>query len=332
MSAARRKRLLLVVCALVVVLLAAAMARLMLGVRIASPAEVFTVLGGGGRPSLRFMILDDRLPAVAAACLAGSALAVAGGLFQRLLRNPLASPDVIGIGYGASAATVAGMLVWGLSGWALTGFALLGALLTAAAIMAFAAGRGDTGPRLILSGIALGALLSAVVNLLLARTDVKLAADALRWLTGSVSDAAWEPLGILAVALVVLFALTATLARPLALLELGDDAARALGLRTGAARVAIVAVGAALCAAAVAVVGPLAFVSFMSHPLATRLLGGRGNLAVTALTGATLVVVSDLVASHLFGLSNGLPVGVVTGALGAPFLLWLLTRERSRTA
>lgn len=325
----RRTRVGLVSAALVLLLLLAAWARLSLGARIASPAQLLEVFSGGGRGALRFMVLQDRLPAVVAAVLAGAALALSGGLFQRLLRNPLASPDIIGVGYGASAATVIGMLVLGLGGWALSGLALLGALAVAGAILAMSLGKGDMGARLVLSGLAIGAALAAVVNLLLTRTDVRSAADALRWIAGSVTDATWEKLGVLALSLLVLALLTALVAPRLALLELGDDAARALGVRVTAARIAVVALGAALCAAAVAVVGPLSFVAFMCHPLATRLLGSRGNLAVTALTGSTLVVVSDLLAAHLFGIGNGLPVGVVTGALGAVFLLLVLSKERS---
>jgi len=319
-----------VVLCLVLITLLAASTRLALGTRIAAPGDILAVLTGGGRGALRFMILQDRLPAVISSVLAGAALAVSGGLFQRLLRNPLASPDVIGVGYGASAATVFGMLSLGLSGWWLTGFALVGAIAVGAAILAMALGGRDLGTRLILSGIAIGAALVAVVNLLLTRTDVRTAGDALHWLTGSVTDSSWPQLAALAGSLVVLLALTAWVAPGLALLELGDDTARSLGRRAGALRVGVVVLGAALTAVAVAVVGPLAFVSLMAHPLATRLLGGRGNLAVTALTGTTLVVVADLISAHLFGLSSGLPVGVLTGVIGAVFLLTLLSRERSR--
>lgn len=174
----RRARVGLVSAGLVLLLVLAAWARLSLGARIASPAQLLEVFSGGGRGALRFMVLQDRLPAVVAAVLAGAALALSGGLFQRLLRNPLASPDIIGVGYGASAATVIGMLVLGVSGWALTGLALVGALAVAAAILAMSLGKGDMGARLVLSGLAIGAALAAVVNLLLTRTDVRSAADA----------------------------------------------------------------------------------------------------------------------------------------------------------
>lgn len=326
----RAGRIAAVCTVLTLLLVLGASTRLALGARIASPSDILAVLTGGGRGALRFMILEDRLPAVMAAVLAGAALALAGGLFQRLLRNPLASPDVIGVGFGASAATVFGLLVLGWGGWLLTGAAMLGALLVSGAILLMSLGKGDMGARLVLSGIAIGAALSAVVNLHLTRTDVRQASDALRWLIGSVTDVSWEQLAVLAPAVAVLCVCAAAVSGRLGLLELGDDVARALGVRVVLARCAIVGVGAALCAVAVAVVGPLSFVALMSHPLASRLLGGRGNLAVTTLTGATLVVVSDLLAAHFFGVGHGLPVGVVTGALGAVFLLVLLTRERSR--
>jgi iron complex transport system permease protein len=318
----------------IAVFLAIGMVRMSLGTHPAAPSDVVDVLVGGGRPSLRFQILDDRLPSWAAAVLSGAGLAVSGGLFQRLLGNPLASPDIIGVGYGATAATVIGLLIFSLTGAALTVFALAGALLTVTIILGLSAlAPGQTGvgkrlgDRMILAGIALGAMLLATVQYVLSRAQLRSAGEALHWLSGDVTNLSWTDLGGLAACLVFLFICVWVLHLRLGVMELGDDTAQALGVRPQLIRVSVVAIGAALTAVVVAVVGPLAFVALMSHPIALRVVGGRGNLVVTALVGATVVAASDLLAAHLFGLSAGVPAGVVSGAFGAPFLLWLLAKK-----
>ena len=326
-------RPILVAAALVALIGACGLARLMLGPRVFLLGDLWLVATGQATTFAAFSVLQDRLPALVAAALAGIGLSLAGALYQRLLGNPLASPDIIGIGYGASAATVIGMLVLGWSGLALAGAALLGAVMVAAAIMLLAASRaGGFGDRLVLAGIAIGAMLAGVVQFLVSRADVRVAQGALRWLSGDVTGVAWLDLAILAGGVGVLAVAAGLLSRPLAVLELGDDTARSLGVRAGAVRIAVIAVGAALTAVVVAFIGPLAFVALMAHPLARRLGGGRGGLALTALTGAALTVAADLASAHLFGLGSGVPAGLVTGALGAPFLLWQLARTREARA
>ncbi|MGL3805154.1 FecCD family ABC transporter permease [Paeniglutamicibacter sp. R2-26] len=287
--------------------------------------DLLAALGGERVPGVSFMLWEDRLPQAAVGVLAGAAFGASGAIFQRMLRNPLASPDVIGVGYGASAAAVTGMLLFGAQGIGLSLIACAGALAVALFIYAMADAGKHTGPRLVLAGIAVAALLQALIQYLLTRTDVRTASDALRWLTGSLSASTWERAGLLAAALAVLLPLLVPAAGKLRILELGDDSAAGLGLAVRPARLSLILLGVGLTAVATAVTGPLAFVSFLAGPLAIRLCAGRSNLGSAALMGALLVVGANFIASNIVP-DIELPVGVVTGALGAPFLIWVLVR------
>jgi iron complex transport system permease protein len=287
------------------------------------------ILRGEMVPGLGFIVMEDRLPAAAVGLLAGAAYGLAGTLFQTLLRNPLASPDVIGVGYGGAAAAVAGMLLFDLQGVGLAAVAFGGALAVALTIHALSDSGRNTGSRLILVGIGFAAMLQAVITYLLTRTDVRAASEALHWLVGSLSGSTWERAAVLGAAVALLLPGCARAASTLRILELGDDAAAGLGLNVRRSRLGLVVLGVALCAAATAATGPLSFVAFLSGPLARLMIGGRTSLACSALTGAVLVLGAELLGSNAFG-DIDLPAGVVTGALGAPFLLWLLVRSNKR--
>ncbi|WP_376973337.1 FecCD family ABC transporter permease [Arthrobacter sp.] len=302
------------------------LANVLLGSYTVSPADFVAILGGETVPGASFIVLEDRLPGAVVGALAGAAYGLSGSLFQTLLRNPLASPDVIGIGYGAATAAVVGMLVFGLQGLPLALAAFAGALAVALAVYALADSGRHTGGRLILTGIGFAAMLQAVISYLLTRTDVRTAGDALHWLVGSLSSSNWERAALLGGAVALLLPFAALAGSRLRILELGDDAAAGLGLDVGRTRLGLVVLGVALTAVATAVTGPIAFVAFLAGPLARMLSGGRTHLACSALTGAVLVLGADFLAGNAFG-DTQLPVGVVTGALGAPFLLWLLVRS-----
>jgi iron complex transport system permease protein len=172
-------------------------------------------------------------------------------------------------------------------------------------------------------------MLQAAITYLLTRTDVRAASEALHWLVGSLSGSTWERAAVLGAAVALLLPACARAASTLRILELGDDSAAGLGLNVRRSRLGLVVLGVALCAAATAVTGPLSFIAFLSGPLARLMAGGRTNLACSALTGAALVLGAELLGSNAFG-DIDLPAGVVTGALGAPFLLWLLVRSNKR--
>ncbi|MFB9716159.1 FecCD family ABC transporter permease [Arthrobacter methylotrophus] len=305
--------------------------------------------GGEKIPGASFIVMENKLPRAVLAILIGVAFGLSGGLFQTMLRNPLASPDVIGISYGASAAAVLAIVVFGASGAAVSAAALAGAIGVALVIYAISQGPSSGGPggrgsggrhgnaagnRLILAGIGIAAALGAVVNFLMTRADIRTASEALIWLNGSLNSANWERAGVLLASLAVLIPALAFLAGPLRMLELGDDAATALGIRVNAVRFGLVITAVALAAVATAAAGPVAFVAFLAGPIARRIIG-RPSLPASAFTGALIVLAADYFAYNVAPLvlaGTVLPVGVITGALGAPFLLWLLVTSHRKEA
>ena len=305
--------------------------RVMFGDPLVRTGDLRLILGGANLPGLTYIVEQVRAPAAVVGALAGCAFGISGTLFQTLLRNPLASPDVIGVSYGATAAVVIAMLVFGVQGLGLSLVAVLGGAVSAGVVLWVARG---SGARFVLVGIGVAAALQAVISFLLTRSSVRSAQQALQWMVGSLNAATWERAGILAAPLAVLVVPTVLLISRLEILELGDDMATALGVRTAVVRSALVALGVALSAVAVAVTGPIAFVAFLAGPLARMVLGpvlrGRLPLGVllpaAALVGACLVVAADLAGSVLFG-DTDLPAGIITGLIGAPFLLWLLARS-----
>ncbi|HEY2058738.1 MAG TPA: iron chelate uptake ABC transporter family permease subunit [Amycolatopsis sp.] len=281
------------------------------------------ILLGNGTGGGAYVVTELRLPRAVTGLLVGVAFGLAGALFQRLLRNPLASPDVIGVTQGASAAAVLCIVLFGVSGAVVSAAALGGALVTGAVIYLLARRGGVSGYRLVLIGVGVGAVLTSVVSYLMTWADVTLAQQALVWLTGNLNGRGWDHVVPLAIALVVLVPAALVLSRALTGLQLGDDTAAGLGLRVERTRLLLLVVATAFAAFATAAAGPVAFVAFVANPIATRLAGGaRTGLVPPALTGALVTLLGDFAAQHLLGAQ--LPVGVVTGAVGAPYLLLLL--------
>jgi iron complex transport system permease protein len=250
---------------------------------------------------------------------------MAGVTIQTMLRNPLASPDIIGIDAGAATAAVAAIVVFGASGAQVSVTALVAALLTAALIYVLSIKSGFRGTRLILIGIGIAAFLNAITAYLLSKAAQWDLQAAMRWLTGSLNNASWDDIRPVAIATLVVVPVLLFKARDLDLLRMGDDTAAALGVRVNATRMVLIVGAVALLAFATAACGPIAFVAFMAGPIAARIVGPGGSLLLpAALVGAILVVGSDMVGQHLF--EHRYPVGIVTGVLGAPFLLYLLIK------
>jgi len=297
-----------------------------------SPTEVIaSVLHLRDDPSVDFVVRGLRLPTAASALTAGLALGASGTIFQQLLRNPLASPDLVGIANGAGLAAVLGIVVLGVGGLAVSGLALGGAFAAGLLMYLLAWRDGVSGYRFILIGVGVAAFFDGIVGYVLTKAQLFEARQAMHWLTGSVGQASTSELRLLAVALVVLLPAALLLQRPLRTLELGDDAARALGTRTELSRAGLIATAVVLVALAVAVTGPIAFVALVAGPIANRLLGpATGGILAAAFVGAALLLTADLVAVHL--MPTPLPTGVVTGAVGAPYLLWLLATTNRQGA
>lgn len=318
---ARRRRAVIAVA--LCVLLAVFGVTLMLGQSLTPPGEVLRALAGEGPAA--FTVGTLRLPRAVLAVLAGFGFGLGGVAFQTMLRNPLASPDIIGISSGASAAAVFAIVVLGVTGPWVSVLAVGAGLATALAIYLLADRGGAVGTRLILIGIGVSAMLNSVIAFILTRAPAWTLQEAMRWLTGSVNGAQIAQAVPLAMALAVFGGGLLACGRDIEALRLGDDTAAALGTPVGRTRVLVVGCAVGLIAVATAVTGPIAFVAFLSGPIAARVVGPQGSLLLpAALTGAVLVLVGDYVGQFL--MPGRYPVGVVTGVLGAPYLIWLIVR------
>jgi len=293
--------------------------------------DVLAVLTGNGDPASRFVITELRLPRAVTGLVVGASLGLSGALFQTFARNPLASPDILGITDGASAGAVfvivlgssGGTLATGVDSVGVTGAALLGGLLTAAALYLFAWRGGLDGTRFVLVGVGTSAILSAAVSWMLTKATIWDLPAALVWLSGSLVGRGWHEAWPAIWALVMLGPAAIALTATLRALQLGDDSARGLGVRLQAARFSVLLVAVGLAAFAVSAAGPIDFVAFVVPQVALRLTGGsRPPLVNSAILGAVLVLVADTVSRTAF--PHELPVGVVTAIIGAPYLLWLL--------
>jgi iron complex transport system permease protein len=282
--------------------------------------------GWGGDDDSAFIIQNLRLPRVLTAVLVGVAFGLSGQVFQRLVHNPLASPDILGVSSGAAVAAVFAIVVLAESSGVVTQYAIAGAVLTVGAIYLLAIKKGLSSYRLVLIGIGITAMLDSVIAYLLTRAEIFEAQRATVWLTGSLNGRGWEYVRPLSIALAVLVPVTLFAARQLRALEFGDDTARGIGVGVRRAKLTLSLSGAALAAVATAAAGPVAFVALVSPQIARRLVGGHSlGLLPAAMVGALIVVASDLIARRLFAPIE-LPVGVVTAIVGAPYLLWLLAR------
>ncbi|WP_030767715.1 FecCD family ABC transporter permease [Streptomyces sp. NRRL F-2664] len=290
-------------------------------------SEVVAALFGGGDPATHMVVHNLRLPRALVGLLCGAAFGVAGAIFQTLTRNPLASPDVIGISAGAGTVATAGLLFGVGSGIGLQSFALAGGLGATAVIYLLAWKGGTTGYRIVLVGIGIAALCTSATSYLLLKAGVYQAQQALMWLTGSLNARDWSHVGPLAVSLAVLLPAVVLVGPWLTGLQLGDETAKVLGLPVQTARIALLVVGAALVSFASAAAGPIAFVALVAPQIALRLVDAPGPALVpSALVGSLVVLVGDAVGRQLLE-GTELPVGVVCGVLGAPCLLWLLGRS-----
>ena len=321
------QRALLVGVALTLLVCALAATGLLLGELGLTPGQVLSALTGGGDPLSAYFVTDVRLPRVVAGVAVGAALGAAGALFQTVTGNPLGSPDLIGFTAGSATGAVVAIIVAGGGPATTTTGALIGGGLTAVLIAALSRRHGLTGQRLVLVGLGVGATLTAVDRLLLARADLATAQDAAQWLAGSLNGLLWHRVAPAASGIIALVGIAMVLARPLGMLPLGDDLARATGVQVTRIRGLAVLVGVGLVALATATAGPVAFVALAAPQIARRLTGGAAPaVASAALTGAVLVLASDLIAQRLFAPTQ-LTVGVVTGAVGGVYLVALLATQ-----
>lgn len=319
-----RKRLVVAVTALVVLLLFGL--SIAIGESTHGIKDVIAAVTGQADPSTRFTIVDLRLPRAVLGLVAGAAFGLAGTTFQTMLRNPLASPDIIGISAGAAAAAVVAIVFFHQNGAFVAAAAFIGASLTAGALFLLSGVQEFAGTRMILMGIGLAAMLTSLTQWALSQAAAWDLQTAMRWLTGSLNGATWKMVAPLLVAFVVFSLVLALLRKELDILRMGKDTAMARGVSVSKVQGALIFSAVALLSSATAAAGPIAFVAFMSGPIAVRLTRSSAPpLAEAALIGASLVLAADVFAQNL--LPARYPVGVVTGLMGAPFLLYLVTRQ-----
>ncbi|NYH50658.1 iron complex transport system permease protein [Nocardiopsis arvandica] len=287
------------------------------------------VVAGAGEATETFVLERLRGPRLTVAVGTGAALGLAGALFQSVTRNPLGSPDVIGLGAGAGAGAAFAALV--LPGVVPVPLGALAGAALAMVVVATATGTGLRHPgRLIVAGIGVAAMAQAFTHFVVSVMARDQASILSAYVNGSLGARSWEHALTIWAVLILVLPLVAALAGPVTVNEMGDELADALGARAAPTRTAAVAVSVVLSAAAVSVAGPIAFVSLTAPQIARRLSTAPGpNLALSALVGALLLVAADLVVQQS-PVGDGLPVGIFTMAFGGVYLGYLLVREWRR--
>lgn len=323
-----RRRPVLVAAALLVLLAAAVVVSLSLGTPYVAPGDVLRSLAGAGTP-YDLVVLNLRLPRAVLAALAGAAFGVAGTLIQSVARNPLASPDVIGVTQGAGlAATVA--LTSGAVAILVAPAALLGGLLAALLVFALGARHGLAAQRFVLAGVAVAFAFRALTEVVMLAADPIDGLRAQVWLIGTLAGKGWTEAAWIAGILAVLLPVLLWAGWALHSAALDDDTVRGIGLRPVARRIGLAGTGVVVAAAVTAQVGAVDFVALVAPQLARRLVRAeRPPLLCAALVGALLLVLADLAGRRLLAPTQ-LPAGVLTAAIGGPYLMFLLLRTRGR--
>ncbi|AHC16085.1 FecCD family ABC transporter permease [Salinispira pacifica] len=291
--------------------------------------ELFQALAGKGSRLSIHLVRELRLSRITVAVLAGVHLAAAGHIFQVLIRNPLASPDIIGITAGASAAAVAWLVNGGSTDLAAVP-ASAGALSASALVYVFSRTGAFSENRLVLVGVGVNAALTALVQLFIVSGSIHNVSRAYQWLAGSLYASSWQDARFLLISGLVLIPPALYFLIRIRPLVLGSDAAETLGVRLEFLRYALLILGSLLSAMAVSLTGPIGFLALMVPQLARGIMGGTSSssaviLPVAMLLGGVMLLGSDIAAQHLFPVS--IPVGLITAAVGAPYFLMLLRRR-----
>nr|WP_106781506.1 iron ABC transporter permease [Lysinibacillus timonensis] len=321
----RKRRHLIVTSILAVLAVVLSCAMLLLGNTIYPVDVVIRSLLGEDIAGANFAINTLRLPRMMTGLFSGFAFGIAGYIFQTMLRNPLANPNILGITSGSSVAAVFCITVLHLSNTAISIAAVIGGLITVIAMYFLSRGRSFSIGRLIIIGIGLQAMLDAVISYLILKSAQQDIGVAMRWLSGSLNGSKMDEVLPLILVVVIFTPILLYFGKHLSLLELGEQMATSLGVSTDKVRIILIMSSVLIIAIATATTGPIAFVSFLAGPIANRLVGHHSsNILPAGLVGANLVLLADLIGQFAF--EYRFPVGVITGILGAPYLIYLLIR------
>jgi len=327
------KKSVIVICLLFLLVILSVAVGTGIGNTMITPMEVIVTIFGRGSGEYDFIIQTLRLPRVLASLFVGAALGISGVILQGMIRNPLASPDIIGITSGASFAAVAFITFLGgiVSIKFLPIAAISGAILVSLLIYLLSWRSGITPIRLVLIGIGMSAIMGAGTTFMLVMSPIFSLGKAYIWLTGSVYGASWADVCMMASVLFIIVPLVLFLARSLSLQELGDDIAIGLGIHVHLHRFLLLLFSVLLAGFAVSIAGAIGFVGLIAPHIARKLVGRPfGSLIlVSALIGSALVFNADLVARTAF-FPLDIPAGVFTAGIGAPFFIYLLFKNRNQ--
>ncbi len=321
----RKRRWVFVTSLLAILAVVLCCAMLLLGNTIYPANVVIRSLMGEEIAGANFAVNTIRLPRMITGLFAGFAFGVAGYIFQTILRNPLANPNILGITSGSSAAAVFCITVLHLSNTAISIAAVMAGLIIVIAMYFLSRSRSFSIGRLIIIGIGMQAMLDAVISYLMLKSAQQDIAGVLRWLSGSLNGSKMSEVLPLIIIVAVCTPIMLLLGKQLSMLELGDQMAASLGVATDKIRIILIGSSVFIIAIATATTGPIAFISFLAGPIANRLVGvSASNILPAGLVGANLVLFADLIGQFAF--EYRFPVGVITGLLGAPYLIYLLIR------
>ncbi|MBD7943516.1 iron ABC transporter permease [Psychrobacillus sp. Sa2BUA9] len=302
-----------------------------------SPLTVLSVFFGGGSDLEQLVVQSFRLPRIIVALMVGIALAVAGGILQGMIRNPLASPDILGITGGASVAVVSFLTLFSDTNNSLTVSikwlplaAFVGAVVIALLVYFLAWKNGVSPIRIVLIGIGISALMQALTTLMMIMGPIYRASQANIWITGTVYGSSWNNVAILVPWTIIFIAIAFFMVKNINILELGDDIATGIGGRIQRHRFVLLLISTALVGGAVAFAGGIGFVGLMAPHMARRLVGSSFGalLPVSALIGGILVMLADLIGRTMFSPLE-IPAGVFTAGIGAPYFIYLLFKTRN---
>lgn len=298
-----------------------------------SPIDVVKQLFGYGSGEYDFVLNTLRLPRVLLAFMVGAALGVAGLILQGVIRNPLASPDIIGVTAGASVGAII-FIVYFMGSISINWLpltAILGASLVSTMIYLLSWKKGVTPIRLVLMGIGVAAAMKAIVTMLLVMSEAAVTTKSYLWLTGSLYGANWQDVYSMFPWLLIFIPLTFLAARTVSVKELGDDIAVGLGVKVQFQRLLLLFISVALAGSAAAFAGGIEFVGLIAPHIGRMLIGRSfaGLVPICALLGGVMVVMADVVARTAF-LPLDIPAGVFTAGIGAPFFIYLLYRNRNK--
>lgn len=292
-----------------------------------SPDQLFAVFNGEARGFERTVVLEWRLPRALTALGVGACLGLSGALLQTVTRNPLASPDLIGISGGAFTAVLLLVVVFG-SAWAIVGpAALAGGLVTAGIVFSLSGGAKQGNSRFLLVGVAVAALLGGVNSWVVMSASLESAMAAATWGAGSLAASTWQSTVVAIAVLLICGVLCALTARRIRTYQLGDDLSQALGAAPVRLRIELLVISVILVSAATALCGPIGLLPLVATPIARAIVrSGNAPLAASAAVGAVLLAIADLLAQHV--LPGSPPAGLVTTVIGGAYLLVLILAGR----